>query len=186
MPASCVRAQNMCTIPPRDGVKTPKGRTFDFSNSEANESERLAQFSESKVITDVTERKQLRAGDQYDPFSLIKSSESISSFKKHPMKRVPRPVRLEKTGFEIHFTNVWFLSRFITPMGKIMTRRQTGFSVKKQKKLAQAIKRARNVGFLPFLFRYHEGPLETLEGEENHNPLSAPLSNQQQPRSKFG
>ena len=42
------------------------------------------------------------------------------------------------------------LRRFITDQGKIRPRRQTGLSAKNQRKVAQAVKRARHMALLPF------------------------------------
>ena len=44
-----------------------------------------------------------------------------------------------------------FLLRFLNEQGKILPRRITGNSVKFQKKVSQAIKRARHLGFLPYV-----------------------------------
>ena len=43
-----------------------------------------------------------------------------------------------------------FLKQFINDQGKILPRRITGTSLKYQKKVAQAIKRARHLGLLPY------------------------------------
>ena len=42
------------------------------------------------------------------------------------------------------------LTRYISDRGKILPRRNTGVSAKKQRMLANAIKRARNLGLLPY------------------------------------
>ena len=44
-----------------------------------------------------------------------------------------------------------FLLRFLNEQGKILPRRITGNSLKFQRKVAQAIKRARHLGLLPFV-----------------------------------
>jgi len=44
-----------------------------------------------------------------------------------------------------------FLLKFINDQGKILPRRITGTSLKFQRKLAVAIKRARHLGLLPFV-----------------------------------
>lgn len=41
--------------------------------------------------------------------------------------------------------------RFINDQGKILPRRLTGTSLKYQKKVAQAVKRARHIAILPFV-----------------------------------
>ena len=45
------------------------------------------------------------------------------------------------------------MQRFISERGKIVPSRITAVSTKKQRELAQAIKRARNIALLPFLIR---------------------------------
>ncbi len=51
---------------------------------------------------------------------------------------------------EIDYKNVELLKRFVTPNGKITSRRVTGTSAKYQRELAVAIKNARFMGLLPF------------------------------------
>ena len=51
------------------------------------------------------------------------------------------------------YKNVAYLSKFLSPNGRIQSRKRTGFSGQNQRKLASAIKRARIVGLLPFVGR---------------------------------
>jgi small subunit ribosomal protein S18 len=51
----------------------------------------------------------------------------------------------------IDYKDVRLLSRFISERGKIVPSRITAVSAKKQRELAQAIKRARNLALLPYL-----------------------------------
>ena len=51
----------------------------------------------------------------------------------------------------IDYKNVALLKRFTTERGKILPRRTTGTSAKYQRPLAAAIKRAREIGLLPFV-----------------------------------
>jgi small subunit ribosomal protein S18 len=46
---------------------------------------------------------------------------------------------------EIPFTSPQLMSRFITDTGKILPRKYTGFSAKRQRKVTSKIKRARNM-----------------------------------------
>jgi small subunit ribosomal protein S18 len=55
---------------------------------------------------------------------------------------------------EIDYKNVDLLKQYITKFGKITPRYYTGVSVKNQKKLAKAIKRARMMALLPFVIKY--------------------------------
>ncbi len=54
---------------------------------------------------------------------------------------------------KIDYKDVRLLQRFISERGKIVPSRITAVSTKKQRELAQAIKRARNIALLPFLIR---------------------------------
>jgi small subunit ribosomal protein S18 len=52
---------------------------------------------------------------------------------------------------EIDYKDIDTLSRFITERGKILPRRITGVSAYHQKRLTDAIKRARHMALLPFV-----------------------------------
>jgi small subunit ribosomal protein S18 len=53
----------------------------------------------------------------------------------------------------IDYKDVKLLSRYISERGKIVPSRITAVSAKKQRELAQAIKRARTLGLLPYVIR---------------------------------
>ena len=53
----------------------------------------------------------------------------------------------------LDYKNVGYLTRFVTPQGKIYGRKRTGFSGQDQRKLASAIKRARFMALMPFVGR---------------------------------
>ena len=52
---------------------------------------------------------------------------------------------------KIDYKNVNLLQRFTSERGKIVPSRITAVSAKKQRELATAIKRARNLALMPFL-----------------------------------
>ncbi len=54
---------------------------------------------------------------------------------------------------KIDYKDVKLLSRYISERGKIVPSRITAVSAKKQRELAQAIKRARVLGLLPYVIR---------------------------------
>ena len=54
---------------------------------------------------------------------------------------------------EIDYKDVKLLQRFISERGKIVPSRITAVSAKKQRKLAQAIKRARYLALLPYVIQ---------------------------------
>lgn len=60
--------------------------------------------------------------------------------------------RFKKTGIRyIDYKDPEFLLKFINEQGKIFPRRLTGNSLKYQRKVAQAIKRARHIAILPYV-----------------------------------
>jgi small subunit ribosomal protein S18 len=67
-------------------------------------------------------------------------------------KRVKKQCPFVTAGFkEIDYKDIETLKRFITERGKILPRRITGVSAYFQRKLADAIKRARYIALLPFV-----------------------------------
>jgi len=56
-------------------------------------------------------------------------------------------------GEEVDYKDIAKLSRFISEKGKILPRRNTGLCSKHQRKLATAIKRAREMALLPYIRR---------------------------------
>lgn len=59
--------------------------------------------------------------------------------------------RFKKAGIKyIDYKDADFLLKFVNEQGKILPRRITGTSTKYQKKVAQAIKRARHLALLPY------------------------------------
>lgn len=54
---------------------------------------------------------------------------------------------------KIDYKDTRLLQRYISERGKIVPSRITAVSIKKQRELAKAIKRARFLGFLPYVIR---------------------------------
>ncbi len=60
--------------------------------------------------------------------------------------------RFKKNGIKyIDYKDANFLLKFVNEQGKILPRRLTGTSIKFQKKVSQAVKRARHIGLLPYV-----------------------------------
>jgi len=57
-------------------------------------------------------------------------------------------------GQDIDYKNVELLKKYITKFGKIVPRYYSGVTLKNQKKLAKAIKRARIMALIPFVKSY--------------------------------
>ena len=61
-------------------------------------------------------------------------------------------VDLKKSGIKfIDYKDPDFLLKFINEQGKLLPRRITGTSAKYQKRVSQAVKRARHLAILPYL-----------------------------------
>ncbi len=60
--------------------------------------------------------------------------------------------RFKKAGIKyIDYKDADFLLKFVNEQGKILPRRLTGTSTKYQKKVSQAIKRARHLALMPYV-----------------------------------
>ena len=60
--------------------------------------------------------------------------------------------RFKKSGIKfIDYKDPEFLMKFINEQGKLLPRRITGTSAKYQKRVSQAVKRARHLAILPYL-----------------------------------
>ena len=60
--------------------------------------------------------------------------------------------RFKKSGIKyIDYKDADFLLKFVNEQGKILPRRLTGTSTKYQRKVAQAVKRARHLSLLPYV-----------------------------------
>jgi small subunit ribosomal protein S18 len=86
------------------------------------------------------------------------------NFKSFKRRRKALPVIIPKKGhaavssptqpasrYTIDYKNTQLLVKFISPQGKILSRRATGLRAKQQRVMANAIKRARMGGLLPFV-----------------------------------
>ena len=60
--------------------------------------------------------------------------------------------RFKKAGIKyVEYKDPEFLKKFLNEQGKILPRRITGTSLKFQRKVAQAVKRARSLALLPYV-----------------------------------
>lgn len=60
--------------------------------------------------------------------------------------------RFKKQGIKyIDYKDPEFLLKFINPQGKILPRRLTGTSLKFQRQISSAVKRARHLALLPYV-----------------------------------
>lgn len=73
-------------------------------------------------------------------------------FSTAPLNQTKKYCRFKKSGIKyIDYKNPDFLMKFINEQGKLLPRRITGTSLKYQRKVAQAVKRARHIALLPYV-----------------------------------
>ena len=85
-------------------------------------------------------RSQDKAEENFLKISLVNQSVFIRKGRVCPLKKIPIS--------QINYKNLKLLKKFLTERGKILSRRVTNVSMKKQKVLANAIKRARHVALI--------------------------------------
>ena len=67
-------------------------------------------------------------------------------------KKRKKYCRFKKSGIKyIDYKDPEFLKKFLNEQGKILPRRITGTSLKYQRRVAQAVKRARQIALLPYV-----------------------------------
>jgi small subunit ribosomal protein S18 len=70
-------------------------------------------------------------------------------------RRFPRFASRFRTNVKpeepLDYKNVAYLSRFLSPQGKILSRKRTGFSGQDQRRLSKAIKLSRFLGLLNYV-----------------------------------
>jgi small subunit ribosomal protein S18 len=67
-------------------------------------------------------------------------------------KRQKKYCRFKKMGIKyIDYKDAEFLKKFLNEQGKMLPRRITGNSLKYQRKVAEAIKKARQMAILPYV-----------------------------------
>ncbi|GLI57686.1 30S ribosomal protein S18 [Propionigenium maris DSM 9537] len=71
----------------------------------------------------------------------------MADFRKPRRRRKPR-LRVKEA--DINYKNVEVLANFLNDKGRIKPARANGASAKLQRKIATAIKRARNIALLPY------------------------------------
>lgn len=82
-------------------------------------------------------------GRRYEPLPPIQRMQLFKRRRKlDPFLEDPKAV--------IDYRDVTVLSRFLSERGRILSRRLTGLSAYNQRKVSKAIKRAQNLGLLPF------------------------------------
>ncbi|GAA5798742.1 ribosomal protein S18-domain-containing protein [Helicostylum pulchrum] len=105
-----------------------------------------------RPISEAVQRYQKihREGDVYHPEDLNDTRYRESLRQRRGKTATPTEDPFEVLGLDplIEYKNFRLLTHFVSDMGKILPRQQTGVSAKNQRKLAKAIKRARAMGLM--------------------------------------
>mgnify|MGYP002141205650 CR=1 FL=1 len=85
-----------------------------------------------------------RPKTQHNPAMVFNTSPETTLKKKY--------CRFKKSGIKyIDYKDPQFLLKFVNEQGKILPRRYTGTSLKYQRKVSAAIKRARHLALMPYV-----------------------------------
>lgn len=80
-----------------------------------------------------------------------RSRRSRRSFR-GPIDQPKKYCRFKKAGIKyVDYKDPEFLKKFLNEQGKLLPRRITGNSLKFQRRVAQAVKRARHLALLPYV-----------------------------------
>jgi small subunit ribosomal protein S18 len=66
-------------------------------------------------------------------------------------RRMKKSCWFEQNGLEPDYKDIKLISRYITERGRIVPRRLSGLTAKNQRRLSQAVKRARHLGLVAFV-----------------------------------
>ena len=67
-------------------------------------------------------------------------------------KREKKYCRFKKLGIKyVDYKDATFLTKFVNEQGKVLPRRLTGTSLKFQRKVSTAVKRARHLALMPYV-----------------------------------
>jgi small subunit ribosomal protein S18 len=81
---------------------------------------------------------------------LVKNPKFIFKHFVNMANKAPCPL----VGLDINYKNVELLKKYTTKFGKIVPRYYSGVTLKNQKKLANAIKKARVMALIPFVKKF--------------------------------
>ena len=79
--------------------------------------------------------------------------EQVAEDEMHRKRRKLRDPLAETPSSEITHTNLPLLNRFVSDNGTILPRKLTGVQLKKQKRIARAIKRAQQLALMPKIWK---------------------------------
>ncbi|RKF82854.1 putative 37s ribosomal protein [Golovinomyces cichoracearum] len=114
--------------------------------------DKLKEFNEGKDLSSLIGR-QWKAGDVYAPHDLHQAE--LSKYKPRASPGVDIFDILDMNPLE-HYRNFSMMSEWITPMGRIKSRKETALRPVNQRRLAKAIRRSIGIGIMPSVYRHPE------------------------------
>ncbi|KAI8921201.1 ribosomal protein S18 [Powellomyces hirtus] len=104
-----------------------------------------------KVVMVPHARRRFVPGQTYSPNEL--NDKNVDHYlKKNSKTELVDVCDLERKNPLKEYKNVSFLSQFLTQMGYIRAKRETGLSRENQRRMTKAVKRAKAIGMLPFTY----------------------------------
>ncbi|BFZ65092.1 hypothetical protein YB2330_006255 [Saitoella coloradoensis] len=103
------------------------------------------------------------SGQTYEPLDFsFEKAEEVRLDRRHRRGMVPKD-RLAALGLNVEkeWKNPFLLNAFVTEMGRIRPKSDTGISAKNQRRVARAIKRARAFGVMPVYSKFQVSSLNT-------------------------
>jgi len=104
--------------------------------------------------------------DAVDPLKVMSVDHKTTRQNRHKYCLFCRPTTAALPTNRLEYTNVNLLVRFLNPRGMILPREMTRLCMKHQRKLAQNVKRARNIGLLSPLSNWTVPPEFVYEQRE--------------------
>ena len=159
------RARRCDAVPPTTSTTTTTTRARGRARAEDGADETASRLASAASGTREVERPaRLRRdrlyypGQNYEPSDLAAQTARTAPVRhtaagktvKNPMRgKAVEATLLERAAYE----DARFLTQFVSDTGKIYPKRRLGVSAKAQRKIARAIKTARQMGILPYTSR---------------------------------
>ena len=108
----------------------------------------IRQYEAVFIMTPVLSDEQMKETVSKFQKFLVDKGATIINEDNWGLRKLAYPIQKKSTG---DYKDADFLLKFINEQGKILPRRLTGTSTKFQRKVAQAVKRARHLSLLPYV-----------------------------------
>ena len=116
---------------------------------------RFLTFKQDKYAVEYSQKRRAKLSNKQEDQTMAENNAQSEIRYLNPVSvdvKKKKYCRFKKLGIKyVDYKDGEFLKKFLNEQGKILPRRLTGTSQKFQKKVAQAVKRARHLAILPFV-----------------------------------